>query len=289
MRCLIAGLLIAWFCSLHPQEVSAELFQYYVGRDTRATNVGGAYNGLANPNYNRLTFLYAHTYPATPNINHYHSKGAYSYTGTNLGAATAVNDFNGTFGVSNLLPESPLVNDIQLRPGSGLFSGYLISGLNPGASFNNLRIRSVDSLDGFPPESGEDYLHHSSGSRWSGSMAGSNISLQLLTIDSGLSILDAVGNSIFSSPGDILNLGNGSTIDFTPIFAVNNTAFFGQEFNATFKLIDSGTGNSGGPWLESGRFQFQVTAVPEPSSLAFLGTFGLGLANFRRRRHSCVH
>ncbi len=61
-----------------------DLFQYYVGRDVRPTMVGGAYDGLPNPNFNRVTFLYAHTYPADPANNHYHSKGTYSYTGPNL-------------------------------------------------------------------------------------------------------------------------------------------------------------------------------------------------------------
>jgi hypothetical protein len=65
----------------------AEIAEYYIGRDQRPTMVGGAYNGLANPNLNRMTMLYAHTYPEPGpgvvndwTVNHYHSKGAYSYT-----------------------------------------------------------------------------------------------------------------------------------------------------------------------------------------------------------------
>ncbi len=61
---------------------------------------------------------------------------------------TPFNDFNGTFGTSNILPESPLVNDIFARPGSGAFTGLFRTGFDNGTDFNNLRIRSVNSLDG---------------------------------------------------------------------------------------------------------------------------------------------
>jgi hypothetical protein len=65
--------------------------QFYVGIDGRHTLNAGTYSGLANPNYNRLTFLLGHSSVDAPTANHYHNKSAYSYTGANLGAVTAVN------------------------------------------------------------------------------------------------------------------------------------------------------------------------------------------------------
>lgn len=286
------GISMRWFCfslfvtlalvaSIPPAE--AELLEYYIGRDLRTTIPTGTHAGLDNPNFNRVTFLYAHTYPLTPDINHYHSKGTYSYTGPNLGAATAVNDFNGTFGVSNLLPESPAFNNIYMHPGSGVFSNKLVTGIDTTSDFNNLRIRSVDTLTGFAPLSGENYLHISSGGRFAGSMVNSNILMELVSIDPGLGVFDSSGNNLFPSVGSQLNLGNGSIIDFTPIFAVDITAIPGQDFNAVFRLHDTGTGNNGAAWLSSGRFQYQVTAIPEPSSIAMLGMLGAGVCLHRRR------
>ncbi len=190
---------------------------------------------------------------------------------------------NGAFGSGNILPESPAINDIALLPGSGVFSGKKISGLVPTAPFNNLRFRSVDSLASHSVGSPENLLHVSSGGRWAGSMGNSTIGLQLLSIDPGLTIHNAMGGLVFNSVGEVLNLGSGSLIDFTPIFAVDESTPTGQNFNAVFKLIDTGTGNGGSPWLEGGQFVMQVTtAVPEPSSAALLGLM-LGTCVWQRR------
>ncbi|GIW87165.1 MAG: hypothetical protein KatS3mg108_1489 [Isosphaeraceae bacterium] len=269
---------------------SAELVSYYIGRDLRETIPTGPYAGLANPNYNRLTLLYAHTYELTPEINHYHSKSTYTYFGPNLGAATAVQPFNGTAAGEprNYLPETA-GGRIVLLPGSGVFAGQFVSGLTPGVEYADLRIKSVDSLAGFPDGSPENILWKSGGNqpvgRWAGSMAGSRITLVLVEASAGLVVADALGNTILSNPGDVYELGDGGVgLDFTPIFAANR---LGQHY-AVFKLVDSGTGNDGGPWGESGLFRYNMrAAVPEPGSLVLalggLGTAGL-LAGRRRRR-----
>jgi hypothetical protein len=76
----------------------------------------GEFSGLANPNGNRLTFLYAHPNEETPANNHYHPKRVFRYQpGT---AASPVIETN----PSNYLPEGsnpPLV----MTAGSGLYDG----------------------------------------------------------------------------------------------------------------------------------------------------------------------
>ncbi|HEY1121021.1 MAG TPA: hypothetical protein VGE67_05455, partial [Haloferula sp.] len=51
----------------------AALVSYYVGVDGLQTITTGEFAGQANPNYNHLTFLYAHNDEVTPSSNHYHS------------------------------------------------------------------------------------------------------------------------------------------------------------------------------------------------------------------------
>ena len=52
---------------------------YIIGVDSLTTLTSGTYAGLPNPNYGRLTFLYAHY---TPGTEHFHSIGAWSYSGS---------------------------------------------------------------------------------------------------------------------------------------------------------------------------------------------------------------
>jgi hypothetical protein len=52
---------------------------YIIGVDSLTTFTSGAYAGLSNPNYGRLTLLYAHY---TPGTEHFHSIGAWSYSGS---------------------------------------------------------------------------------------------------------------------------------------------------------------------------------------------------------------
>lgn len=268
--------------------------QYYIGRDLRATIPTGTYANLPNPNFNRVTLLFAHTYLNTPNINHYHSKSTYTYFGPNLGAATTVQPFNGNAAglpSGNFLPEGGTLGNsprLQLLPGSGVFAGKMISGLAGSLTevdndFGRLEMKSVDALSSFGAGTQGNVLFVSGGApapgRWTGSMAGSNLSLVLVSITPGLSVADLGGNTVLSSPGDSVALGDGSSaMSFTPVLQTSLTG--NANLSVTFKIVDTGTGNGGSPWLESGQFVIN-TVIPEPASLGLLAPLGLML--MRRR------
>lgn len=248
--------------------------EYYIGRDLRETIPSGTYAGLPNPNYNRLTWLYAHTYFSTPNTNHYHAKATYTYSGPAASPVTVVSS-------GDFVPETG--GRIQLLPGNGTFSGKWVSGLNVTEDFHDLRVLPVDTLAGFAPGSGQDILYRSGGTtptgRWMGSLAGSNISLVLTQITPGLSIVDSAGNTLVSNIGDSISLGAGNLVDFTPTFMTE--AGFQANYSAAFKLVDQGTANNGGAWLESGSLVFNVV-VPEPAAVGLLAPL-VGMLGLRRR------
>lgn len=259
--------------------------EYYIGRDQRTVIPSGIYAGLPNPNLGRITFLYAHTYPDIPANNHYHSKSTYTYVGPNLGAGTAVQPFNGnSAGVpGNFLPEGPFGNSprLQLLPGSGVFAGKWISGLDPDENFGRLTFRSVDSLVAAAsiPGSPADILFNSSQGRWNGLIGGSNLTLHLVDISPGLTIADLSGQTLMTAPGDSVLLGNAdANFSFTPVFVTPS----GAQANhfAVFRITDSGTANSGGPYGDSGHFQFNLV-VPEPAAAGLLAPLGVLLT--RRR------
>jgi hypothetical protein len=164
-----------------------------------------------------------------------------------------------------------------------MFAGQYVSGMTPGVTFSNLEFRSVNSLASFAAGTPEAILFNSSGGRWAGLLDGTMLSLELLSVSSGLRVTDANGNDILVNPGDQWNLGEGNAgFSFTPTFVANTLG----PHSARFRILDRGTGNAGGPWLQSGEFEFRFNAVPEPSSVILLG-LGLGavgLAAYRRRR-----
>ncbi len=257
--------------------------EYYVGRDLRTTIPSGVYAGLPNPNFNRITFLYAHTYIATPESNHYHGKSTFTYFGPNLGPDTAVQPFNGTATGEprNYLPEGPFGSSprLQLLPGSGVFAGKWVSGLDPDEDFGRITIKSVDSLAGAPTGSPTQVLFDSSGGRWNGLIAGSVLTLELVAISPGLSVANTVGSILMTTPGDQVLMGGGdASLSFTPVFVTE----IGHQADlfATFRILDTGTGNAGGPFGASGQFTFNLV-VPEPATLGLLAP--LGAALLRRR------
>lgn len=268
--------------------------KYMVGIDGRSDSTG-AYLGLSNPNYGRLTFLYGHSYgPGDTNpssSNHFHRIGAYAYTGPNQGASTATTYTN------NFLPEGG-VNRLELK-NSG---GYFVSGLDTSSEYEGLAITSLDRIEPTAlanPTSPEGYLYHSSPNPNSSAnpgqpryaalnnqLAGRTLALELVSRSSELQIGASAGLSLLTNPGDRYVLGSTTDLasnPFLPVFwssiAPTDTE---QHFGATFKLVDMSPNNA---LPESGHFtfQFRVAAAPEPGSLA-LGLLALPLLILVTRR-----
>lgn len=263
--------------------LQAELVEYYVGRDNRTTpfNSPAAPNGdglpySSNPNFNRLTLLYAHPNEMNPASNHYHGIGAYTYSGPSV--AAVLNDTNS----NNRLPEvSTGQPPLELSAGDGLYAGKLVSKAQAGVHYSDLRIRSVDSLSGFAAGTPEHYMFHSSADRWSQSLAGANVLLELVSITPGLNVGSISETNIF--PGGIggtYDLGPGAAIDFTPVFWTDGAAALGN-YSAEFRLQDS----AGTDFGDSGRFHLDFQVVPEPSTLLLIscGLF-VGLIDVGRKR-----
>jgi hypothetical protein len=276
-----------------------EIASYYVGVDGMLTMPSGTYSGLANPNANRLSFLYAHSYPVSPPSgtsaasNHYHRLGAFVYTGPNLGASTAT-----TFGNART-PEGTRPA-LPLTAGLGMYAGTFVSNPLPDAhpeyDYSLMEIRSVDELSAFPAGDPRNIMFLSSGvlasnaisglatrpdgnlARYSRSLAGANIAMELVSLSPGLNVGSASAMTIATAPGDRIPLGGGSFAPMTPVFWTSLTSA-PATFNATFKLVDlSGTFGESGQWT----YSFQV--IPEPSTwAALLGAIALIFAAWYRR------
>ena len=233
----------------------AVIYGYYIGTDNMATFTTGTYAGLPNPNHNRLTFLYAHSYPVNPppgefdaTINHFHSIGSLRYTSS--AAAPSI-----VFGNARL-PEGTRPA-IPLQPGSGAFAGRLVSTLLPDpviGEYTNLTISPLSQLRTFHlngiPNEPEDYMHFgqvhptdpalstaASNQRFSTtSLAGSDVHFNLVSITPGLNVADPFGVSLFSGPGDEHHLGDGDAFAlFRPHFWTDASAAPGT-YSATFRL-----------------------------------------------------
>lgn len=247
--------------------------EYYVGRDARPTVIGGAYDGLPNPNFDRLTLLYAHTYSATPANNHYHGKSNYSYRGPNLGAATLVAPTNGnTAGVpSNFVPEGTFGSStrIELLPSGGSF----VSGLTPSIEFADLRLQATDSLASFDATSSEGILFRAGGSptpgRYTPTVAGANVSLVVVGITPGL-----IFAGTLDSVGDTLNIGTlSSNFEFAPTATASTLG----DYSIEVRLVDTS-----GTYLDSGSFAYNFVAIPEPSALSLVAASAVALLARRR-------
>lgn len=239
---------------------------FYVGVDTRATNVGGTFDGLANPNRARLTFLLEHG-------DHYHSIGAYSHMGT--AAMPVVTDTN----TNNQIPETfSNLPPNSLTPGSGLYAGKLRSTAGSG-EYSYLGIASTHSLMGLPEDAPESVLYRSSGGRWTGSLSGIEVGLQLISYTVGLRVGTETDTDVFDS-GDIYSLGQGDAIEFKPVFWVNSGAASGT-YSAGFRLVNL---TDGSEIMDSGRFYLNFAPVPEPGTYALMGVGALLIGFAVRRR-----
>ncbi|MBN4001603.1 all3515 family Zur-repressed PEP-CTERM protein [Nostoc sp. LPT] len=242
---------------------------FYIGLDGLDVLSTGTYAGLENPNYNRLTFLFAHRNEDQPESSHFHSIGAYSYSGSldNL----TINPTN----TNNRIPESYSEQPpLTLLAGTGFYTGRLIS-TPTDKEYGNLTIEPVASLK-TSKELDNQYLFNSSNGRWRSSLEGANIGLQLASISSGLNIGDSAGVNIVNSVGDIYTIASGDNFSFTPTFWTDAAAPLGN-YSASFKLVDLGTGSNPTPFEESGTFSFdfEVKTVPESSTVFGLGIVGL--------------
>ncbi|SEN04638.1 all3515 family Zur-repressed PEP-CTERM protein [Nitrosomonas marina] len=253
------GFLLLSSARIHAYTINTE---YFIGVDGLSTIGSGVYAGLSNPNAGRLTFLFGHPNDGQPSLSHYHSIGAYSYSGPPDNPS--INPTN----VNNRLPETYSGQaPLPLSSGTGVHSGRLISQALPDLEYSNLQMQSTQSLDGFAAGTTEDYLFHSSGNRWSGALDGAMVGLQLVSITNGLYIANELGDTILASLNDVYNLGSGNNLLFTPTFFTASNAADGI-YSASFRLVDLN-----GSLHESGifNFDFQVSRqVSEPVTLLLL-------------------
>jgi hypothetical protein len=243
---------------------------FYVGFDALSTVASGGYAGLPQINNNRLTLLLDHG-------NHFHGIGAYSYVGP--APFPGVSDTN----ANNRIPEIyTLEPPLPLSAGSGLYASRLRSSV--GASeYSHLGIASIQSLSTFAPGTDEDILFHSSSNRWSGSLTGVTVGLQLINATPGLKIGSESVVDLFGLSNTIL-LGHGNTFEFKPVYSVAADAMPGT-YSAEFKLVSL---NPASPYGDSGRFYFDFAVaapVPEPGAYMMMlaGLMFLTVAARRRR------
>jgi hypothetical protein len=272
---------------------------YHVGIENRPNITTGVYAGQPNPNHNRLTLLYPHTFLATPTSNHFHRIGAYGYVAPGTPASPVVG-----FIANNAIPEPyQLDNGLSLLPGSGVFAGKSVSGLGPAQlpndiieeEYGNLLLKPVDDLyqydgvvdplgrtlaDGNPMMHPGHILLNASAGAFKSSVAGAQIAMKLTAITPGLSILDQSGSPLWSAVGETRSLGTGTGWSLDPVYAVDGAVPAGTQFSATFVLSDTRTSGAFG---DSAPFSFNFVTVPEPASAALLALAGCGVAFGRRR------
>ncbi len=252
----------------------AAIVEYYIGRDTRPNIIGGAYDGLPNPNLGRLTMLFAHPSTADPSTNHYHGIGVYSYTGP---AASPVIQ---NFGTNYQIPESyqvmpPLAMNLTA---GGLYDERLTLQHNPAVEYSDPHISATPMLSAFAAGSPEAFMYNSSGGRYNGDISTTISALQLISMTPGLHVGSPGQLNIVENPYDTYLLGLGNNIDFEPVFWADAAAPEGN-YSARFRIVD--VLNNAQP---SGEFVLNLRVVPEPGS-ALLGLIGAAGMLLRRRRN----
>ncbi len=250
---------------------------YIIGVDSLRTFTAGAYAGLPNPNYNRLTFLYAHY---TPGTEHFHSIGAWSYAGSRDNPI--VRNTNNNNRIPELGQREYGQRHLNLRPGSGVFAGKWISGLD-GGEYSNLNMRPFDYLFNFQSDERVSRLINSSRGRWRTTLpTNAIIGLQLMEISDGLNIARRDGTSVDLQPGQVLTLGTGADWVFDPVFWVVDGASEGV-YSVGFRLLDLNTAEGYVPLRDSGVFYLDFY-VAEPASMLALSAGLAGLVGLRRRK-----
>ena len=279
-------------------EARGAIYSYYIGTDNLATIPSGTYAGLANPNYQRLTFLLAHHYPEVApvgnpdaTLNHFHTVGSYQLTGPISHPST-------TF-INPRLPEGTNPA-LTLLPGVGAFAGKFVSTLlsdSALAHYSDIQISPLSQLRAYyengTPNEPEDYMYGGYNNpnpayvttglnqRYSTTnIIGTDVHFELVSLTAGLHIASGTNMDIMSLPGDEWHLGDGNGFAlFQPKFWTDAGTAPGI-YSATFKLTDQ-TGTFG----DSGEFRFEFAVVPEPSA-ALLAVGFIVAGGLRRRRTS---
>lgn len=250
----------------------AETVGFYIGLDSRNPLPSGIYAGQDNPNFNRLTFLYAHTYEYVPGlapagantfaVNHYHPIGAYSLSGA--ADAPTINPSN----ANNRIPEiSTGQPPLTLAPTTNaLYAGKLVHSRSE-EHYSDMRWRATDDLNQpaqYGPGSPEWVLFYFSAGTRTNSLAGGIIALELVAKSEGLHIGSGETLDILTNPGDRFSLGAGAAINFSPVFWVEGNAAVGT-YSASFKLVDTNAEGGRTPFLESGVFHLDFKVAPAPA------------------------
>lgn len=249
----------------------AQMVNLYVGIDGRAVFPSGTYAGRDNPNFGRLTLLYAHHYRYGEFAgNHYHGIGGYSYSGP--ADNPTVNDTSSGNRIPEVytgLPGITLVSDTN-----AVWAGRLISRKHA-EHYSDFRFRSVHSLASFGPGASEHFMFHSSAGTRTNLMTDAVIALELVSKSEGLHIANAAGESILANPGDrqVLGDGNDAGFEYLPVFWTAADATPGA-YHAEFRLVDINEADGHTPFPSSGRF-FLDLRVPEPATLAIARTVTL--------------
>jgi len=225
---------------------------YMITRDRLEVLTSGAYSGLANPNFGRLTLLYNHG-------DHFHSIGAYSLSGP--AATPTVLNTN----TNNRVPEvSSLQAPLALTPGSGLYAGKLVSTGNEAVEYGDLRMVAFDVLLDGGPGSEESILASSSRGRWLGSLAGVRVGIEVMSLTPGLNFGDLDTLNLASTGGSI-EIGSGAGLEFSPVFWVDAGAAPGT-YSAALRFLDLGI--SGAPLSLGGVFNVDFSVpVPVPAAV----------------------
>ncbi|MBM3844747.1 MAG: hypothetical protein FJ405_00480 [Verrucomicrobia bacterium] len=257
---VVAAALAATFNSAR-----AEINDYYDGVDNRPIWTTGTYASQPNPNRGRLTFLYAHAFAQTPFNNHYHTIGSYFFVGPSN--APVVVPTNANFRIPEGYTGQP---PLTLTPATnGPFVGKLVNRATS-EHYSDARISSVHRLlqhvtstrtNTFGWGSGEYIMFHSSGGRFTNSLDGVVVAMELVQKSPELRVGTATQPEALANPGDRVTMGDGANFEFTPVvWAEPNTA--PGTYELKFKLVDVGGGPS--PALESGIVTFWYRVVGEP-------------------------
>jgi hypothetical protein len=236
------------FSQQHKVEGFLPESEIFIGVDGTEKYASGAYAGLANPNFKRLTLLYAHQYSDSPESSHYHSKGLFYYSGE--ATAPKVENSGGT------LPEGE-GSFLKLLPGQGALSDYLVSGQEK-VHFANLTFRPVAWLNRSGAKEWETATYKS-GPRFVGSLDKAKVALEVVSLSEGLVVMNGKGSVVADSSGDRIEVGT-KNFAFKPIIGVKKGAKPGP-YTAEFRLHDLS-----GNFKDSGAFQIRFQVPTEGSN-----------------------